>query len=120
MARSAVREERAQNEGSSELQQALADSVCLAEKGKTDDALDRLYSAIDAALERGDFEICDHFLKSTDVDRVVPDLLVGLLTVTHAARDRLPARAALFEATRARLAASTPPDELEKTLGGLG
>lgn len=112
--------EEGESEGSPDLQQAWAEAVRLAEEHEMDDALDLLYDAVDAALTLGDFAACDRLLKTIDVGRVVPDLLVGLLTITHAARGRLPSRSAFFEATRALLAKSTSPDELAKTVDGLG
>lgn len=45
----------------------------------------------------------DVFLDTLDVDRLNSDLLIGVLTITNAAKAKLPARPALIERIRDRL-----------------
>ena len=68
-----------------------------------DRAMDVMYESIDALLCAGRFDEVDQALKGVDLDRLSKQLQVGLLTITFAARSRLPSRVALYADIHSRL-----------------
>jgi hypothetical protein len=58
-----------------------------------EDALDALYDRVDGALLAGNFAAVDRELAAVDVGTTELTLLLGWLTITYAARERLPLRA---------------------------
>lgn len=57
-----------------------------------DQKLDELYDRIDDALLAGDFDSVDREIAAADVARTDLTMLLGLLTISHAAREHLPSR----------------------------
>jgi len=72
-------------------------------EGKVDDALDVLYDAIDDLFDGGHFAHLDAAIREIDVNRLSSALLVGLLSITLAARDHLVEREGLVRAVERRL-----------------
>ena len=69
----------------------------LALKHKNVDAtLDIIFDHIDGSLTQGAFEGVDQILAEADIKKCSVDVLVGLLTITLAARKRLKSRADFF------------------------
>lgn len=64
--------------------------------GRTDSALDVIYNHVDDMLLAGKFLDIDARLASTDCDKYSVDLLLALLTITYAAKSRLPHRSDFF------------------------
>lgn len=63
----------------------------------TDRRLDEIYDSIDDKLCAGDFEAVDIFLRQTDVSKLDLDELLGYLTATFPAKNKLPFRHAFYE-----------------------
>ena len=84
-----------------------------------DRALDQVFSRFDACFRRGDFPFADAVLRAIDVDRFSLDTLIGFLTVTLSAKDRLAERAAFFSRVANRVNRSHTPQEAQRILGGL-
>lgn len=87
-------------------------------QGRVDNALDVLYDRVDDLLLEGAFNTCNALLACVDVERSDETLLLGILTITHAARERLPRRAEFFRQVRGRIL-RTSPNEAEGLLQGL-
>lgn len=64
----------------------------LDELDRTDSALDVIYNHVDEMLLAGRFAEIDGRLASVDCDRYSVDLLLALLTISHAAKRHLPQR----------------------------
>lgn len=64
----------------------------LVEAGKIDSATNILFREVDERFCAGEFSLCNEELKEIDVKRLDTNLLVGLLTITHAAKENLPYR----------------------------
>ncbi len=98
----------------------LADIERIAKRGGGDRALDRLFLFVDDRLRAGRFADVDALLARADAARLDGSLLVGLLTVTAAAREHLSGRADFARRARARLTELIADrEELEGTLQGL-
>ena len=73
-------------------------------------ALRILFRNVDAIFTAGEFELCDEFLKIVDLERLSLTLLVGLLSITFAAREKLNHREDLVKRVGARLQKLLPED----------
>lgn len=67
----------------------------LCQERKIDRAIDVTFERIDALLCEGKFSACDQLLDRVDTERLDSNLMVAFLSITAAARDKLPARARL-------------------------
>lgn len=72
-------------------------------RGKSDAALDVIYSNINYYLTQGRIEMVDSLLRILDPATLSVDLLLGLLTATLPARYVLPSRAQFFSAVQNEL-----------------
>ena len=61
-----------------------------------DQATDILFQDIDNLLSSGEFDLCNELIQNIDLDRFDTNLLVGLLSITYAAHDKLPYRKQLY------------------------
>lgn len=86
--------------------------------GQPEAAADVIYDLFDDALGDGRIEDVDQLLGHIDIERLSVFPLVGLLTITSAAREHLPARAALYEKIAARIRLELP-DRVDRILVGL-
>jgi len=93
-------------------------AVGLENVGRKRRALDRLYRLVDSFFRADDFDGCDRFLANADVDAMGTHLMIGLLTVTAAERERLPNRSVLATRIRSRLE-QVAPDRIERLMSGL-
>lgn len=84
-----------------------------------DAALDLAFRRIDEWLRASFFERCDHVLQRVDAGTFHEDLLVGLLTITFAAKDKLPARARFLERSALVLRKRLGEGEAARALNGL-
>jgi hypothetical protein len=75
----------------------------LERRGDIDAALDLLFDVVDSKLQEGDFSGLSDLLLGLDVRDFSPDLLIGVLTITAAAKSELPSRAALVCRVRSQL-----------------
>lgn len=69
----------------------------LDERGQTDIALDLIFDQIDEMLLAGQFECVNELLADIPTDKYSLELLLGILTATLPAKNRMPVRAAFFE-----------------------
>ncbi len=78
-----------------------------------DDEIDRIFNTIDDLLLKGEFDLVNQTLIWADVDMPLV-LAIAYLTITSAAKDKLPARAYFYNEILKR----TPPEKL-RALEGL-
>ena len=84
-----------------------------------DAVLDSLYDDIDDALLAGRFDEVDEKIRGLDVAALPVEVLLGWLTITHPAAEKLPARAGLEIATIRRLTKESGVDGARALLVGL-
>lgn len=87
------------------------------EAGKIDKGIDILFDEIDDLLCAGEFDTCNDTLKLFDLEKLDSNLLVGLLSITYAAKDKLPYRSEMVEKIRSRLKLLAP-GRVEKLMRG--
>lgn len=83
----------------------LVHALQLHRLGRIDSALDLIYDNIDEMLLASKFEQVDQLLKTVDTNAYPVDILLALLTITLAAKHRLPHRSDLFSRIKATLIA---------------
>ena len=88
------------------------------EEGRTARALDVLFDHIDDMLCDGEFQRCDEVIQHIDLERLNTSLLVGVLSITLAAREKLNHRRQVVEAIRKRLEILAP-GRVEPLMQGL-
>lgn len=91
----------------------------LTEQRAEEALLDLIYDRLDDLLVAGDFDSCDAILAAVEVARLDPVGMVGFLTITLPARERLPSRAALVTRAREALSQRRPQNEVDALLRGL-
>lgn len=84
-----------------------------------DAILDSLYDDVDEALLAGRFAEVDEKIRALDVAALPVEMLLGWLTITHAAAERLPARGGFAVAVARRLEAEDGIDGARDLLRGL-
>lgn len=77
-----------------------------------------VYLRVDCQLRSGEFEAVDRDLAAIHVDTTPLVLLLAWLSITHPAKDHLPARAAFASAVKARCEREEP-ERIEELLRGL-
>lgn len=92
----------------------------LAARGEIDAAMDHAFDTVDRWLAEARFGLCDDMLASVDESTVHEDLLVGLLTITYAARSRLTSRADFLARASKALTRRLGAPEAARSLQGLG
>jgi hypothetical protein len=96
----------------------LGDVYSLVARDRFDAAIDILFRNVDALLLAGQFDRCDDLLRAIDLKRLDTNLLVGALSITLSAADKLPGRAHFVERV-ARHLESVAPGRVERLLVGL-
>lgn len=61
-------------------------------KGDLDGGVDYIFSVLNSWLYKGEFNLADYVLAIIDEKKLESDLLLSFLTITRAARDKLPSR----------------------------
>ena len=82
-------------------------------------AIDAIFQQFNALLLAGNFDLCDKILAKVDLERVPPLLLASFLTITAAAKDKLPYRATFYREARRRVEAQRGSDGADRLLSGL-
>lgn len=82
-------------------------------------ATDRVFDHIDQLLCAGSFDVCDEILKRVDVARLPAPLLRSFLTITAAAKEKLPARQPFFVKAEQEMARLRGPEMAKRLLGRL-
>lgn len=88
-------------------------------KGRSHDALDILFSDVNEMCKRGDFVACDQMFAVVELDRLDAILLVGFLSITFLAKDKLPSRPAFVSRVRTLLVHSEGEERTRRLLVGL-
>jgi hypothetical protein len=96
----------------------LDDVYSLVGRHEIDTALDVVFTRFDDLLSAGDWDGCDSVLRAIDIQRLDTHLLVGVLSATLPAKDKLTARDKLVERTERRLR-TVEPDRVGRLLVGL-
>jgi hypothetical protein len=96
----------------------LGDVYSLVAQGRFEAAIDVLFRNVDALLLAGQFSRCNELLRAIDLKRLDTNLLVGALSITVSAADRLPGRAHFVERV-ARQLEVLAPGRVERLLAGL-
>lgn len=99
--------------------QTLAELYRLGTIGKTDAALDLLYDTLDDLLLDHQYAECEKYLRDMDPEKLPNAVLVGLLTITFAARRFLRERANAYGRIARKLSQTMSPDQVAATLRGL-
>ena len=79
------------------------DAQRLASQGKIDAALDLIYDRADEMLLAGEFDELDAIIETLDVEQLSVDVLLGVLTITLPAKDKLTTRKEFFESVQRSL-----------------
>lgn len=83
-----------------------------------EDAIDLLYDNVDEMLLAGKMSECDAILRTIDIHRLEGHLMVGVLSITLAAREHLPHRTVLVAEIEEHFRL-TDPDNVEALMSGL-
>jgi hypothetical protein len=85
--------------------------------GEIDRAVMVLFRYVNGLLCAGEFAVCDEFTQQADLEKLDTNLLVGLLSITHAAAEHLPGRFQVVEGVRERLQ-ELAPDRVDMLMRG--
>jgi hypothetical protein len=86
----------------------LEDVYSLVRREKIDPAIDLLFDRVDNLLLAGKFSECDALLKVIDVKRLDSNLIVAALSITDAAKDKLPSRSQFLDVCEKHLPTIAP------------
>lgn len=93
----------------------LEEVYALTARNRGDEAIDLLFSKVDAELRAARFEALSGVLQAVDVERLDSGLMVALLAITRSAKEELPHRATLLTRIEKCLAEKMP-DRAERLL----
>lgn len=91
----------------------------LAELNDLEGATDKVFRFIDNLLLGGDFHTCNEILRQADVKQLPSSLLRSFLTITAAAKDKLPARADFYQEAFAEMVRLKGEEKAHRLLGPL-
>lgn len=81
----------------------LPEVYSLVQRGQLEQAGDLVFSKIDDLLCAGEFRRCDELLQMVDPERLDINVMLSFLSVTFAAKHKLPGRASLVRRIEVRL-----------------
>jgi hypothetical protein len=87
--------------------------------GNVDDLLDYIFDIIDNLFIEKKFELVNTLFESIDVNLLTIDSIVGILTITHNCKDKLPFRSSFYKQAYKILNDQYPSEEVNQILGGL-
>lgn len=87
--------------------------------GSVDRALDEVFSLFDDLFLADHWDVARTVLRVADVERLTPEVAVGLLSATFRAKGRLPERAAISQRVERLLQRVEDPAVVEQILAGL-
>jgi len=90
----------------------------LVEHNQSEAAISTLFDNVERLLHEGEFSQCEDILRSIALDRLNIELVIGLLSITLAARDKLPYRRTLCVLAHDRIV-ELAPNRVESLLEGL-
>ena len=91
----------------------------LAALGNLQEATDTIFETIDRLLLNGEFTLCSEILRGVDERRLPTALMRSFLTITAAAKDRLPARKALYAGVLSEMIRLKGDEIAQRLLGRL-
>lgn len=94
----------------------MNDIYALVAARKTDAAIDVLFVAFNQLHSAGKFTESNEALKTIDLTKLDATLLVGLVGITHPAKNKLPARVEVVNAVEVRLKELVGPERAERLL----
>lgn len=101
------------------IEEFLEEVYRLAKFRNVESATDRVFDFIDKLLCDDEFVICDEILKRVDVDKLPTTLMRSFLTITHAAKGKLPARQALYRKIDRKMAELKGANKAGRIIGSL-
>lgn len=96
----------------------LTELYALIREGKTERALDLAFNSLLDPQQAGDFVTPNTVLSLIDVDQLDINLMVGILSATHYAKDKMPNRVGLVQRIGLRLQ-EVASDRSEDLIKGL-
>lgn len=100
---------------------AFLNSVyALQEQGEIRQGVRLIFEAVNDWLSAELYVLCDSVLESVDLGRLGSDLALSFLTITRAARDKLPHRTGYLKRSRTRIAELRGASVAEKLLRDMG
>ncbi len=97
----------------------LEDVYKLAEINDLDGATDRIFDFMDRLLCDGLFGVCDEVLRTVDVARLPTALMRSFLSITSAAKQKLPSRVALYRKTEKKMVELKGVEKTQRIIGKL-
>jgi hypothetical protein len=97
----------------------LAEVYQLADAGKLQDATDKIFETVDRCLLNEQFDYCNKLLSRIDPRRLPTALMRSFLTITSAAKDKLPARSAFHEQVFQEMSRLKGEEKAHRILGPL-
>lgn len=91
----------------------------LAEKSQSRRAIDVIFLHMNTLLMDGKFHVCDRILSEVDLQKIPPMLMTSFLTITAAARKKLPHRPMFYRNVRRLVEAKRGPASADRLLVGL-
>jgi len=101
------------------IEEFLEEVYRLAELNRLQEATDEVFDQMDNLLCGGAFTVCDEILKRVDVRRLPTALLRSFLTITAAAKEKLPARKAFYNKAFAEVTRQKGPEKTHRLLAQL-
>jgi hypothetical protein len=91
----------------------------LASLNDIEGATDRIFDHIDRLLSDGAFIVCDEILRRVDVEKLPTALMRSFLTITAAAKDKLPWREALYQKVERKMIQLKGEEKTKRIIGRL-
>jgi hypothetical protein len=91
----------------------------LAGRDDLQEATDKIFDTIDRLLIGGEFAACNEILRRVDVSRLPSALMRSFLTITAAAKDKLPARKAFYDQVFSEMTRLRGAEKAQRLLGQL-
>lgn len=85
----------------------------------TDSATDRIFDYVDRLLCDGQFVVCDEILRSVNVERLPTSLMRSFLSITAAAKSRLPSRGSLYRKIESKMVQLRGMEKTKRIIGSL-
>jgi hypothetical protein len=82
-------------------------------------ATDQIFETVDRLLLEGAFTVCNEILRHVDVRRLPTALMRSFLTITAAAKDKLPARQAFYHQVLSEMIRLKGNEKAQRLLGQL-
>ena len=81
-------------------------------------AVEKVLGSLDYLLRREQYAAVDHMVLDLDIERLTPEVVVAILTITHFAKEHLPHRHLFVDAADRELVAALGQARAERILQG--